>query len=186
MTTQTITHLTLEALKQGLPHIQNAPADAGELALIVARPATDERTVLETAILTPENGLEGDGWRERGSRHSPDGSALLDAQITIMNTRTAQLIAQSEERWALAGDQLYVDMDLSPGNLPPGQRIQLGTAVLEITAQEHRGCLKFAQRFGKDALKFVNQDGWPLRLRGIYAKVVQAGTIQVGDRLLKQ
>ncbi|MBK8989127.1 MAG: MOSC domain-containing protein [Chloroflexi bacterium] len=177
--------ITLEALRAGLPYVRQSPPDNGRLALIVSRPAEDERVVLAAAVLTQANGLEGDTWLERESRHSPDGRADPDRQLTLVNIRALQIISPDETRWPLAGDQLYVDMDLSPENLPPGQRVKVGTAVLEITAAEHRGCLKYAQRFGNDALKFVNQDGWPLRLRGIYARVIQDGTAAVGAAISK-
>ncbi len=178
-------HLTLEALRAGLPHLRLSPTDQGRLEMIVARPAVDQRQVWETAELTAAHGLQGDNWAQRSSSITVDGAAHPERQITLMNSRAIQLIAQSRDRWPLAGDQLFVDLNLSPENLPPGQKLQIGTAVLEITAQEHRGCLKFATRFGHDALKFVNQDGWPLRLRGIYARVVQDGKIQNGDAIHK-
>lgn len=178
-------HVTWEALHTGLPYVRQSPDDQGRLEMIVARPAENERQVWQTAELSVTRGLQGDDWQQRGSSRTADGAAHPGRQITLMNSRAIELIAQLRERWPLAGDQLYVDLNLSPENLPPGQRLQVGTAVLEITDQEHRGCLKFAQRFGNDALKFVNQDGWPLRLRGIYARVVQPGQIQAGDTIQK-
>ncbi|MBE2201667.1 MAG: MOSC domain-containing protein [Anaerolinea sp.] len=177
--------MTREALRAGLLYVRQSPADQGRLEMIVARPAENERHVWQTAELSVMHGLQGDDWQQRGSSRTADGAAHPGRQITLMNSRAIQLIAQSRERWPLAGDQLYVDLNLSPENLPPGQKLQVGTAVLEITDQEHRGCLKFAQRFGHDALKFVNQDGWPLRLRGVYARVVQPGQIQTGDTMRK-
>jgi len=178
-------HLSMEALQAGLPLVQQAPSGNGRLTMIVSRPAVDERVMLDTAVLTHANGLEGDTWREREKKYFPDGHVEPDRQITLVSIRALKVICPDETLWPLAGDQLYVDMDLSPENLPPGQQVKVGTAVLQITAEEHRGCLKYAQRFGNDALKFVNQDGWPLRLRGIYARVVQDGAITVGDSLQK-
>ena len=103
-----------------------------------------------------------------------------------MNARSAALVAQNPDRWQLAGDQLFIDMDLSGENLPPGTRLAIGTATIEITAEAHTGCQKFAGRFGHDALKFVNMpEGRRLNLRGIYAKVVQSGDIRVGDTVRK-
>jgi MOSC domain-containing protein YiiM len=177
--------VSLETLRAGLPMLHLSPVDNGHLTLIVARPQEDERKVVETAVLTRAAGLEGDTWQERHSRHSPDGLADPNRQITLVSSRAMHLICPDQTRWPMAGDQLYVDMDLSPENLAPGQRLKVGTAVLEITAAEHRGCRKYAQRFGHDALKFVNQDGWPLRLRGIYARVVQDGAVTAGDTIEK-
>jgi MOSC domain-containing protein YiiM len=125
-------------------------------------------------VLDHHDGLVGDTWRSRGSSRTEDGSSHPDMQLNIMNARAAQLVAGQEARWALAGDQLYVDLDLSEANLPPGTRLELGSAVIEITEQPHRGCAKFAERFGRDALRFVNSDtGRELRLRGVNAKVTE-------------
>jgi MOSC domain-containing protein YiiM len=181
-----VSHLSLLELEAGLEHIKQAPKDAGDVKLIVRRPAVDERESIQTAELNSKVGVVGDTWLTRGSKHMPDGSANPDAQVTLMNARAAALLAQSEERWSLAGDQFYVDMDISEANLPPGTRLRLGTAVIEISAQPHTGCAKFSQRFGVDAHKFVNSaQGKPLRLRGVNARVVEAGTVHVGDAVRK-
>jgi hypothetical protein len=175
-------YLTAAELEAGLDLIRRSPADNGVLALIVRRPAVDEREVLEEGRLDLEYGLVGDNWRTRGSTRTADGSAHPDMQLNIMNARTIALVAQETERWHLAGDQLFLDMDLSTENLPAGTRLALGTAVIEVTAQPHNGCAKFAARFGVEALKFVNSPvGKQLRLRGLNAKVVQPGVIRVGD-----
>lgn len=174
--------LSLSELEAGLEHIRQSPGEAGVLKMIVRRPNEDEREVVDSAELDPVNGLVGDNWRTRGSRHAPDGSANLEAQITIMNSRTIDLLAQGEERWSLAGDQLFIDMDLSADNLPPGTRLALGSAVLEVSAAPHTGCKKFAARYGTDATKFVNSaEGKRLHLRGINARVIQAGRVRIGD-----
>jgi len=175
-------HLTIEELEAGLDEIRRAPRDEGTLRLIVRRPQVNEREVLEEGRLDPIHGLVGDTWETRGSSRSRSGSAHLDMQLNIMNARAIALVARSTDRWALAGDQLYIDLDLSVANLPPGTRLGLGSAVIEITEEPHTGCGKFASRFGVDAVKFVNSaEGKKLRLRGLNAKVVAPGVIRVGD-----
>ena len=182
----TITHLTTTELEAGLDHIRKAPKDGGSLDLIVRRPAVGARELLDVAELDTANGLTGDTWIMRSSTRTPDGSRHPDMQLNIMSARAVALLAQVRERWALAGDQLYIDMDLSEDNLPPWTKLRLGTAIIEVTDQPHTGCGKFAERFGVDAMKFVNSStGRSLRLRGLNARVVQPGTVRVGDAVAK-
>ena len=179
-------HLTMSDLEAGMETIRQTPKDNGVLKMIVRRPHVDERESIQEAELSLSDGLVGDSWRVRGSNHTPDGSANLNAQITVMNARATALLAQDESRWALAGDQLYVDFDLSDDNIPPGTRLAIGSAVIEVSAQPHTGCKKFSTRFGVEAMKFVNSpEGKQLHLRGINTRVVQAGTIRVGDVIRK-
>ncbi|MEO5887239.1 MAG: MOSC domain-containing protein [Anaerolineales bacterium] len=181
-----IKQLTMTELEEGMEYIRQSPRDAGVLKMIVRRPNVDEREIVDECELDLQQGLAGDSWKDRGSSHTPDGSANVNAQLTIMNARVIALLAQDEARWSLAGDQLYIDMDLSEDNLPPGTRLALGSAVIEVSAQPHSGCKKFSSRFGMDAIKFVNSpEGKQLHLRGINTRVIQAGTIRVGDALKK-
>lgn len=177
-----LAHLSRAELEAGMDDIHQSPKDHGVVKMIVRRPRTDEREVIQRAELDLTEGLIGDDWKARGSRHSANQSANLDAQITVMNARLIKLVAQTQERWALAGDQLYVDLDLSDENLPPGTRLAIGSAVIEVSALPHTGCKKFSARFGTEAMKFVNSpEGKRLHLRGINARVVQAGVVQMGD-----
>jgi len=181
-----IKHLTMQELEAGLAEIRQSPQDDGVLEMIVRRPQTDEREVLAVGELDLREGLVGDNWRTRGSSKTADGSAHPEMQLNIMNARVIALIARHKERWQLAGDQLLVDLDLSAENLPPGSRLAVGTAVIEVTAVPHLGCKKFVMRFGAKAMKFVNApEGRKLRLRGLNAKVVQPGVVCVGDRIKK-
>jgi len=176
----------LARLEESLDDIRNAPGDRGTVELIARRPAEDEREVLSEARLSLQDGLEGDTWRPRGSRHTPDGGPDAEAQVTLMNARAAAAIAGGRDRWALAGDQLYVDLDLSVSNLPPGSRTQIGSAVIEFSDKPHTGCAKFQARFGNDALRFVNSPaGRELRLRGANCRVVTPGVVRAGDSIRK-
>jgi MOSC domain len=179
-------HLTKEELESGLEEIQRSPKDKGILNLIVRRPETEQREALEEGALDIAKGLEGDNWSTRGSNSTADGSADPEMQLNIMNSRVTALVAQDPERWSLAGDQLYIDMDLSAENLPPGIRLSIGSAIIEVTSPPHSGCKKFVARFGLEAMKFVNSGiGKQLNLRGINAKVIQSGTVRTGDTVEK-
>lgn len=179
-------YLSLAELEAGLGHVRAAPADSGTLELIVRRPAENQREVVAEGTLDLVTGLAGDDWRTRGSSSTPDGSAHPDAQITMMNARAALLVARDPGRRLLAGDQLYADLDISVANLPPGTRLALGSAVIEVTGKPHLGCAKFLARFGRDALKFVNsRTGRELRLRGLNARIVVPGTVRSGDVIRK-
>ena len=181
-----VLHLSMTELEAGMDHIRQSPKDHGLLKMIVRRPNIDEREMLNEGELNTTEGLVGDTWKARGSSHTADGSPNSHAQITIMNARSIALLAQDEERWSLAGDQLYIDMDLSDDNILPGTQLTIGSAIVEVSAQPHSGCKKFSSRFGVEAMKFVNSpEGKRLHLRGINTKVIQAGTIRVGDAVRK-
>jgi hypothetical protein len=181
-----IKHLTMAELEAGLDEIRRAPKDEGVLELIVRRPRVEEREILEEGVLDPVEGLVGDSWITRRSSRTADGSAHLEMQINIMSARVAALVAQDKDRWQLAGDQLYLDMDLSAENLPAGTQLAIGSAVIEVTPPPHTGCMKFVSRFGLDAMKFVNSPvGRELHLRGINARVIQAGVVRVGQMVRK-
>ena len=174
-----MSHATIEILDAGLDEVRRSPQNNGVLEMIVRRPRMDIREVVEDAELSQDLGLVGDSWK---SRATPRWTPHPDTQLTIMNSRAAALVAQDKDRWPLAGDQLYIDLDLSVANLPPGTRLSLGSAIIEVTAPPHRGCSKFATRFGEVATKFVNSVvGRELNLRGTNARVAQPGRIRVGD-----
>ena len=179
-------HLSSRELNE-LAHIRQSPADEGTLLLISRRPQIGERELLREGKLDVDEGLAGDNWRTRGELATPPRDANPDAQVTVMNARVADLVAGSRERWPLAGDQLFIDLDLSLDNLPAGTRLAIGSAVLEVTPVPHTGCKKFVERFGLDAMLLVNSDeGRKMCLRGINTRVVESGAIRVGDRVTKQ
>lgn len=175
-------HKDRATLEAGLDLVRAAPKAAGRLELVVARPRVGERLVLASAVLDPALGLVGDGWSERRSAKHPEREPDPDVQIALMSARAAELVAGPRERWALAGDQLYVDLDVGVENLPEGAVLSIGDVRLRITAVPHTGCAKFMQRFGRDALAFVNSpEGKALRLRGVHARVVAGGEVRAGD-----
>jgi hypothetical protein len=182
-----IRKLSTSELEAGLPTILESPKDNGLVRMIVRRPNVENRQCIDIGKLDIDEGLVGDNWRTRGSPMTQDGSAHPEMQLNLMNSRVVDLVATSKARWPLAGDQFYVDLDLSWDNLPAGTRLQMGTAMIEITSVPHLGCRKFMSRFGRDALMFVNSEyGKRLNLRGICAKVVKAGTVKVNDTLSRQ
>ena len=175
-------HLTTAEIEAGIPFVLDSPRDEGILQLIVRRPAVDQREVISEGELDVREGLIGDNWLARGSSRTRDGLGHPEMQINVMNYRFAELVAGSAERVRLAGDQLFVDLDLSRHNLPPGAQLSIGSAIIEITPVPHLGCKKFVERFGLEAMKFANSEfGRAHNLRGVNAKVVHAGRISVTD-----
>lgn len=175
-------HAGAEHLETSLAHILQSPRDHGVVELIVARPAVGERQVVDQAVLSTDHGLNGDTWAVRRSRNTADGSADPLRQLTLMNARAIAAVAGEMDNWAAAGDQLFVDLDISHTNLPAGSLLALGPAVIEITEPPHTGCDKFRARYGADAVRWINSPtGRELRLRGVNARVVIPGKVQQGD-----
>ena len=181
-----IRHLDTAELEAQLPKALTSPTDGGTLEGIVVRPDRDLRQTPFEAEVTSEEGLKGDRWVRHCTRKLADGRLNPDSQLTLMNSRVLDFIAGSRDRWELAGDNLLVDLDITAANLPPGQRLRVGTAILEITPHPHTGCSKFSRRFGEQAFRFVNApERADLRLRGVHASVIQSGLLRVGDRIQK-
>lgn len=176
----------MSELEAGLADIFRSPKDGGVLEMIVRRPQVGEREILAEGQLDVAEGLVGDSWKKRSSRRTADGTPHPDMQLNLINSRLVSLVSRDRSRWHLAGDQLYVDFDLSEANVPAGTRLAIGSAVIEVTAEPHTGCSKFVERFGLDAMKFVNaSERRDLHLRGINARVVGPGAVRVGDAISK-
>jgi len=166
-----------------LANVQAAPRDVGPVELIVRRPAVDEREILDAAQLHRDGGLAGDRWAARDRATTP---VYLSSQLTVISTRVLRAIEPDSGRWPLAGDQLYVDLDLSEANLPAGSRLAVGTSVIEVSETPHTGCAKFSSRFGSEALRWINSPtGRAHRMRGLNARVVEPGTVRTGDAIRK-
>lgn len=180
-------HLTEAELEEGLPDVLASPRDSGPLRAIYVRLAEGERDAPSAVKLSPEGGVEGDRWATNHWQKLPDGRPDPQSQVSLMNARILRLIAGGKEAMCLAGDNLIVDLDLSEANLPAGSRLRIGDeVVLEMTSQSHTGCGSFSRRYGQAARAFINGPrGKPLNLRGRFARVVQAGTIQLGDTVAK-
>lgn len=181
----TVQHLSAAELDAGLETFRASPTEIGVVEMIVRRPAVDEREVLEEAELVVGEGLVGDNYLERGSSTTDDGAAHPEAQLNVMNSRAVDLVAGGDRsRWPLAGDQLFVDLDLTTDHLPIGTRLRVGTAVIEVAQKPHNGCRKFSARFGVDAVRWVNADRSERR-RGLNAMVVEPGVVRSGDEIVK-
>lgn len=179
-------YITLSEIKSRLDWVLASPAEVGCVESLVIRPGVDKRESLNRVMFYPEQGVVGDNWLSSCWKKLPNGQSDPEVQVAIMNARMIEVLTKDKSRWPLAGDQLFVDFDLSVGNLAVGDRLQVGAAVLEITAEPHRGCSKFKKRFGEDALTFVNSaQGDAHRLRGVYAKIISAGEVRVGDGIRK-
>lgn len=179
-------HQTTSQIVGGLPHIMQSPKDNGTLEMIVIRPERETRKSLDHVLLSPEGGVHGDRWASGSWYKLPNGNPHPDVQVTLMNARMIALIAQAKEYWSLAGDNLYVDLDLSRENIQPCTQLSIGSAVVEVTAVAHNGCKKFARRYAGDAIRFINSpQGKTLRLRGVFARVVSAGRVSIGDTVAK-
>ncbi len=181
-----VEHLTTEQIEAGLSDVLASPEDRGKLEAIVIRPETDKRELLEAVFLSPDGGVEGDRWAAACWRRLSDGRPDPDVQVSLMNARILRLIARDDQRIGLAGDNLVVDLNLSEANIPVGQKLAVGEALLQVTDIPHTGCGKFAERYGPDAVRFINAaERKSLHLRGIYARVLQAGTVRTGDVVCK-
>lgn len=179
-------HLTRDELSAGLDHIRAAPKQESTLDCIVVRPVSGEQHEVKSARLSLAGGVEGDHWVKDSWKATADGKPDPDVQLCIMNSRSIGLVAQDRARWPMAGNNLYMDLDLSPENLPPGARLAIGAAMIEISAVLNLGCEHFIKHYGRDACVFVNTgEGLKLRMRGLYARVVEDGVVTVGDTVRK-
>ncbi|HEY7816970.1 MAG TPA: MOSC domain-containing protein [Vicinamibacteria bacterium] len=171
------TFLDLDALRTGLDALPEGRTDIGSVALVVIRGDGGRRETPDRVTLHPVDGVRGDAWGRDRRRD-------ILAQIAVMEADVARLISNGQPL-ALFGDALFFDLDLSVENLPPGSRLRVGTALLEVTPQPHTGCSKFRSRFGADALRLVSApDLGHRRLRGVYMRVMDAGVAGPGDVVL--
>ncbi len=180
-------HRSRTDLAQALPDIRAAPKDASALEMIVVRQPGGVRRHLQSTHLSLAGGVDGDSWAAGCWMSTEDGKPHPDVQIALMATRSIRAVAGEPEHWALSGNNLFVDLDLSQENMPAGTRLAVGSALLEVTSQRMTGCKSFIAWYGRDACVFVNTgEGKALNTRGVYARVVRDGEVRVGDRVEKQ
>ena len=185
--TPALPHRSTIELTAGLDHLRSAPTDGGTVHLVVRRPGLGMRELLEEGLLDTEDGVVGDNWLSRATSRAIADGRHLEAQVNVMSARMVGLLADSAEEQAYAGDQLFLDLDISVANLPTGSRLAFGApggggAVIEISARPHNGCAKFTARFGEEAMLFVNSEvGKGLRLRGFNGRIVSSGVVRTGD-----
>jgi MOSC domain-containing protein YiiM len=169
-------HLSTDAIEARLAELPPVSKDDGAIVLVVARPDVGERETPSRCALTPEHGVANDRWAKKEN-------PVLAAQVAVMRADVARVIANGQPL-SLFGDNLLVELDLAPENLPLGTRLRVGTALCEVTEKPHNGCVKFASRFGQDARDVLAKDAWRTwRLRGLYVKVIEAGEVSPGDRM---
>jgi MOSC domain len=179
-------YMTEQDIEQRMDWVLDSPTDRGRVELIVVRPKTNGRESLAQAEFSPEGGVAGDNWLTHCWKKTASGASDPEVQVAIMNARMIEVLAGDKSCWPPAGDQLFVDFDLGVENLRLGDQLEIGGAVLEIAAEPHRGCQKFKQRFGEAALHWVNStQGDACRLRGVYANIISAGQVEVGDVIYK-
>ena len=179
-------NVALAEIETRLNWVLASPNDSGHVTTLVVRPAVNQREMPGKAMFSPQLGVACDNWSTSCWKKLPDGKSDPEVQVAIMNARMIEVLTKDNTLWPLAGDQLFVDFDLSVANLKTGDQLQVGAAVLEITAESHQGCNKFKQRFGENALAFVNSTlGDAHRLRGVYAKIISAGEVCVDDTMTK-
>ena len=170
-------HLDARAIDERLAALPAPPRDEAVVELVVVRPESDRRITPDRARLTPEGGVEGDRWALAERR-------VLGAQVTLMRADVARVFANGQPI-SLPGDNLLVTIDLSPENLPTGTLVRVGSAVCTVTDKPHTGCAKFEARFGRAAREATLSPAYAsTRLRGLHLRVLEAGDVGPGDRLV--
>lgn len=181
-----MTFKTIDELNAELPHIREAPKDAGEIHKLCYRPGFRKREFVDELSLSVADGVKGDRWKEYGWLKLPDGSPDPRIQVCILPKRVLDCVWQEGSEVEYPGDTMIVDMDMSEANLPTGTQLQVGSAVIEVSDVFNDACTKWSARYGKEARQWINiPDNLPLRLRGILCLVVKDGDVKISDRLQK-
>lgn len=180
-------HATMDELLAATPSILDAPKDRAEISMLCLRPGYNQRRFVDHIDVSPEEGIPGERWSTRPWLTLPDGAAHPGIQVCILSKRVLDLVWRDRATTPHPGDTFIVDMDLSEDNLPDGQLLQAGSAVLRVSEVFNDGCVKWKARYGADAKDWVNLPEYrAARLRGILCSVEQAGRIANGDLLIKK
>jgi len=146
---------------------------SGAVRLLVLRRGGGRHSRVERLRLDPATGIDGDRWAA--------GDRDPDDQVSLMDARVVEALAGAGGL-DVPGDNLIVDLDLGEQALPFGSRLRVGTAVIQLSGKLHAGCSRFRARLGDEALRWVNDKvNRPLRLRGLYARILEGGEVAIGD-----
>ncbi|MFT6089771.1 MAG: hypothetical protein ACJAWM_001153 [Sulfitobacter sp.] len=183
---QTPHHATTAECEAALEHILAAPDSGAVIGQLCFRPDFEQRSFPDTLEMTVKHGITGERWTKKPWLTLPNGDPDPRIQVSILSQRVMDLCWRDRENTVHPGDPIVVDMDLSAANLPVGTRLSAGSAILEVSDKFNTGCIKWHDRYGNDSLRWINKaDHREYRLRGILCKIVQDGTVKVGDQLIK-
>ena len=181
-----MTHATRDELDAAIPHILAAPKDGAAIEILCLRPERGQRRFVDEIEVTRAQGIPGERWATQPWLRLEDGRPHPGIQVCVISRRVLDLVWRDREATPHPGDTFVVDMDLSEANLPAGQLLRAGSAVLRVSEVFNDACVKWKVRYGEAAKDWVTAPGHPaLRLRGILCSVERDGRIRNGDRLSK-
>jgi len=185
-TEQTGAHVSAQDLIEAVPHIMAAPKDGAAIEMLCFRPGYGQRNFVDKLVVTRGRGMPGERWETAPWLRKDDGTGHPGIQISILQKRVLDLVWRDRSSVIHPGDSFIVDMELSEANLPVGQLLRVGTAVLQVSDVFNDGCVKWKVRYGEAAKDWIVAPGHrELRLRGVLCSIVKDGEMKAGDQLTK-